>query len=103
MPRATAFRIEAYKPTPGEGQTTLTFDLTHFRRVLLVFEETKIDAFSEDYQQPVETTTRLRTVAAYPRVACCDRFSYQQVVHILLQHERILQMNSIRLEAREPA
>ncbi len=41
-------------------------------------------AFRENYQQPVEQLKSLRTVAADPRVVKCNRFSYQQVIHILL-------------------
>jgi hypothetical protein len=54
---------------------------THFS---LSQAATEIMAFRENYQQPV-TSLGCRTVAADSQVVKCDRFSYQQVIHII-QH-----------------
>jgi hypothetical protein len=82
------FRPRAYQMSLSDNRTTLTFGLTSFRLTSPCPRGTKIAAFSGDYQRPAEATASLRAVAAYPRVASCDRFSYQQAIHILLQHKR---------------
>ena len=40
-------------------------------------------AFKENYQQPVNIKKMLTAVAVDSQVVNCNRFSYQQVIHIL--------------------
>jgi len=44
---------------------------------------TAIMAFRENYSQPAEHPEDVRTVMADSQVVNCNRFSYQQVIHIL--------------------
>jgi hypothetical protein len=44
---------------------------------------TEIMAFIENYTQPAEHPEDVRTAMADSQVVNCNRFSYQQVIHIL--------------------
>jgi hypothetical protein len=54
---------------------------THFS--LSQIKATEIMAFRENYTQPAEHPKDVRTVMADSQVVNCNRFSYQQVIHIL--------------------
>lgn len=70
-------------------------DLTNFKHTSPCHNKvTEIVAFSENYQQPVEQIELLRTVAADSQVINCNRFSYQQGIHILrsMQAPKVLDL-----------
>jgi hypothetical protein len=70
---------------------------THFS---LSLTATKIMVFRENYQQPA-LSHRQSTVTADSQVVNCNRFSYQQVIHILLhcKHQRCLTLIGKRSKA----
>lgn len=57
-------------------------------------------AFKENYQQPVNTKKMSTAVAVDSQVVNCNRFSYQQVIHILHSLQALCEvLDCIRLES----